>query len=272
VDWSVVLTSPEYGSTIGWNLIRGRDFSRDRISDTTSMILNRAAAEYVGLERAVGETMRWGGEAFEIIGVVDNMVVTSPYAEPSPSIFVANRYEQNIVMFRLNPEKAASESLAKIESVYKRYSPENSFDYEFTDAAYARKFGNEERVGTLATTLACLAVFISCLGIFGLSSFTAEQRTKEIGVRKVLGATTYDLWQMMSKDFVILVMISCVVAVPIAYTVLNSWLENFKYRMPVPLWTFFAATGATLLITLLTISWHTLNAAGSNPVKSLRTE
>lgn len=272
LDWSVTGVSADYGATIGWNIIDGRDFERDRVSDTTAMILNRAAAEYVGLDKAVGETIRWGGDPYEIIGIVDNMIITSPYAEPTPNIYVRSRDIENVIMFKLNPEKAATASLSKIETIYKKYHTEGGFDYEFVDVAYARKFGNEERVGTLATTLACLAIFISCLGIFGLSSFTAERRTKEIGVRKVLGATTYEVWRMMSKDFVLLVMISCVVAVPIAYLILTSWLENFKYHMSVPMWTFFAATGATLLITLLTVSWHTLNAAGLNPVKSLRSE
>jgi putative ABC transport system permease protein len=272
VDFAVTGASAEFGETVGWHIIMGRDFSRDRLSDSSAMILNKAALQLMGLTDPVGEIIRWAGEPFEIVGVIDNMIVQSPYAEPGPGIYLMASDDQNMLLFRLNPERSASESLATIESVYKKYNPEGSFDYEFTDVSYARKFGNEERVGTLATTLACLAIFISCLGIFGLSSFTAERRTKEIGVRKVLGATTFDLWRMMSKDFVLLVAMSCVIAVPIAYIVLNNWLENFKYHMSVPLWTFFAATGATLMITLITVSWHTFNAAGSNPVKSLRIE
>jgi putative ABC transport system permease protein len=183
-----------------------------------------------------------------------------------------SRNNQNFLLFKLNPEKPAKESLALIEPLYKKYNPDHGFNYEFSDVAYSRKFGNEERVGTLATTFACLAIFISCLGIFGLSSFTAEQRIKEIGVRKVLGASMYDLWSMMSKDFVVLTVISCTIAIPIAWFLLTDWLENFSYHMGVPVWTFVAATVVTLLITLLTVSWHTLNAANSNPVRSLRTE
>lgn len=272
VDWGTSACSPEYGATIGWNVIKGRDFSRDRVSDSSAMILNRAAAEYVGLDRAVGETMRWADQPYEIIGVVDNMITNSPYGEPGPNIYILSKDPLPIVILRLNPAKPTSESLSQIELLYKKYAGESNFDFEFNDVAYARKFGNEERVGTLATTVACLAIFISCLGIFGLSSFTAELRTKEIGVRKVLGATLYDLWQMMSKDFVLLVLISCIAAVPIAYFVLNGWLENFKYHMSIPVWTFAAATVSTLLITLLTVSWHTLSAAGANPVKSLRAD
>lgn len=272
VDFPFYSISSDYGKTIGWNVIQGRDFSRDRLSDSTAMILNRAAAEYMGFKDPVGETVIWSGDKFEVVGVVENIITRSPYAEITPTIFVMASDVQNYLVFRLNPDKPAKESLALIEPLYKKYSPNNDFNFEFTDVAYARKFGNEERVGTLATTFACLAIFISCLGIFGLSSFTAEQRTKEIGVRKVLGASTYDLWRMMSRDFVLLAIISCAIAVPIAYFLLTDWLENFSYRMGVPLWTFIAATGATLLITLFTVSWHTLNAAVANPVKSLRTE
>jgi putative ABC transport system permease protein len=272
VDFPFFPVSPDYGKTIDWNVVDGRDFSRDRLSDSTGMILNRAAANIMGFKNPVGETIRWGGDSYEVIGVVDNLVIYSPYAEPVPSVYVMTKNRENVLIFKLNPEKSAAESLAAIESISKRYNSEHDFSYEFNDVAYARKFGNEERVGTLSTTLACLAIFISCLGIFGLSSFTAEQRTKEIGVRKVLGASIYDLWTMMSKDFVLLAVISCMIAVPVAYVLLTDWLENFSYHMGVPLWTFVAATGVTLLITLFTVSWHTLNAAGANPVKSLRVE
>lgn len=272
VDFPFYSISTDYGKTIGWNIVQGRDFSRERLSDSSAMILNKAAADYMGFKDPVGETVIWGGDKYDVVGVVENMIIRSPYAEVTPTIFVLASDVQNFLVFRLNPGMPAKESLALIEPLYKKYNPDHDFNYEFSDVAYARKFGNEERVGTLATTFACLAIFISCLGIFGLSSFTAEQRTKEIGVRKVLGASTYDLWRMMSKDFVVLTIISCSIAIPIAYFLLTDWLENFSYRMGVPLWTFIASTGATLLITLFTVSWHTLHAAGANPVKSLRTE
>ncbi|HMJ70397.1 MAG TPA: FtsX-like permease family protein [Cyclobacteriaceae bacterium] len=272
VDFPFTAISPEYGKTVGWTLIKGRDFSRERVADSSAMILNKAAADYMGFKEPIGEIVRWAGTPFEVVGVVDNLITSSPYAEPSPAVYTVADDQANFVIFRLNPDLPTKESLTTIEPLYKKYNPNADSNYEFTDVVYAKKFGNEERVGTLATTFACLAIFISCLGIFGLSSFTAEQRTKEIGVRKVLGASTYDLWQMMSKDFVVLAVISCAIAVPIAYFLLNDWLENFAYHMGVPIWTFVAATVVTLLITILTVSWHTLNAAGTNPVKSLRTE
>jgi putative ABC transport system permease protein len=272
VDFPFFTVSDDYGKTIGWNMAKGRDFDINRRSDSSAMIINQAAADYMGFKDPIGQTIRWSGRTFELIGVVDNMVITSPYGKAAPMVYVTDKGLQNVVMLRLNPKMSPKQSLALIEPTYKRYVPERNFDYRFTDLAFAEKFGNEERIGTLASTLACLAIFISCLGIFGLSSFTAEQRTKEIGVRKVLGASIFDLWTMMSKDFVVLAILSCLIAMPIAYLLLNDWLESFSYRMGVPVWTFVAATAVTLLITLFTVSWHTLAAAGSNPVKSLRVE
>jgi putative ABC transport system permease protein len=272
VDFPFFTVTSDYGKTIGWSVAKGRDFDINRKSDSSTMILNQAAADYMGFKDPIGQTVRWSGKPYELIGVVDNLVVNSPYEKAQPMVYVTGNDMQNATMLRLNPKRSPKESLALIEPVYKKYIPERNFDYQFSDLAFAEKFGNEERIGTLASTLACLAIFISCLGIFGLSSFTAEQRTKEIGVRKVLGASMYDLWSMMSRDFVVLAVLSCIIATPIAYLLLNDWLESFSYRMGVPVWTFGAATGLTLLITLFTVSWHTLAAAGSNPVKSLRVE
>jgi len=167
---------------------------------------------------------------------------------------------------------SAGEALSKIETVFKKFNPAQPFDYQFVDEAYAKKFDNEERIGKLATFFAILAIFISCLGIFGLASFIAEQRTKEIGIRKVLGASVTNLWQMLSKDFVILVVISCVIAAPIAYYFLEEWLQKYTYRTEISWWIFVVAGVGALLITLLTVSFQAIKAALMNPVKSLRSE
>jgi putative ABC transport system permease protein len=272
VDFPTYGVSHDYGETIGWEIKGGRDFSRDRLSDSTALILNESAVAYMGLKNPIGETIRWGGQAFEVIGVIRDIVVRSPYEPVSPTFYFLSTSEENFLLMRINPASATTAALDKIETVCKKYNADVPFTYEFTDEAYARKFGNEERVGTLATIFATLAILISCLGIFGLSSFMAEQRTKEIGVRKVLGASLFDLWRLMSKDFVLLVLISCVIAVPTAYTILSSWLKNFQYRLGIPWWTFLLATVGTLFITMLTVSWHTISVARVNPVKSLRAE
>ncbi|MEJ0106110.1 MAG: FtsX-like permease family protein [Bacteroidota bacterium] len=172
----------------------------------------------------------------------------------------------------MNPSVSAKTALAAIETVYKKYNAEDPFEYRFADEEYAKKFSNEERVGKLAGFFTILAIFISCLGLFGMASFMAEQRTKEIGVRKVLGASVFALWSLLSKEFVVLVSISLFLSVPVAYYFMHSWLQNYQYRTTISVWIFVAAGSAALIITLLTVSFQSIKAARMNPVKSLRTE
>jgi putative ABC transport system permease protein len=272
VDFQRVGISHDYGKTIGWEIVQGRDFSRDLATDSSALIINESAMRYMQLENPIGATIRWFQQPYRVVGVVADVLVRSPYQPVAPMLFVLTADDRNVVLLRIDPRSSASGAIAKIESVFKKYSPDKPFNYQFTDEVYARKFGNEERVGKLAGIFTSLAIFISCLGIFGLSSFVAERRTKEIGVRKVMGASVFDLWRLISREFVVLVIFSCVIAIPIAYQVLSSWLEGYEYHIDIPLWIFFAAAVGTLLITLITVSWHTVNAARVNPVKSLRTE
>jgi putative ABC transport system permease protein len=150
--------------------------------------------------------------------------------------------------------------------------PSAPFEYKFADEEYARKFASEERTGKLASIFAALAIFISCLGLFGLASFVAEQRTKEIGIRKVLGATVINLWRMLSKDFVALVLIACALSVPLSYYLMDEWLQKYPYRITLTVWTFLITCIAALTITLFTVSFQAIRAAISNPVRSLRSE
>ena len=173
---------------------------------------------------------------------------------------------------KINPLASAGKALGKIEAVFKKYNPAQPFDYQFVDAEYAKKFGNEQRIGKLASFFAILAIFISCLGLFGMASFVAEQRTKEIGVRKVLGASVSELWLLLSKDFMFLVLISCVIASPIAFYFLQDWLLQYEYRITMGPWIFIGSAIIAILITLATISFQAIKAALANPVKSLRSE
>jgi ABC-type antimicrobial peptide transport system permease subunit len=173
---------------------------------------------------------------------------------------------------RIKPGIPMREGLAKIAPVFKKYNPGSPFVYKFVDNEYAAKFSNEERVGNLATIFAILAIFISCLGLYGLASFVAEQRTKEIGIRKVMGASVFNLWKMLSKDFVGLVVISCAIAIPLAWYLLDQWLQHYEYRTQLSWWIFAAATIGALLITLMTVSYQAFRAAVMNPIKSLRAE
>ena len=178
----------------------------------------------------------------------------------------------NVLNIKMTPGASVNGSLKKIEQVYKQYNPGQPFEYKFVDEEYARKFDVEERVGKLASFFAVLAIFISCLGIFGMASFMAEQRIKEIGVRKILGASVFNLWQLLSRDFVLLVIISLLIASPLALYFMHQWLQNYDYRSNISWWIFAVAGIGSLLVTILTVSFQAIKAATANPVKSLKQE
>ncbi|MGA0557902.1 ABC transporter permease [Larkinella sp. VNQ87] len=262
----------EFGKMIDWQLKEGRDFSKAFTTDSTGFILNEAAVAYMGLRNPVGETIKWGDDSYKVIGVVKDLITQSPYNPVKQTIFVLNYKRVSLLTLKINPAANAHDALDKIESVYKKYDADNPFTYRFVDQEYAKKFGDEERVGKLAFFFAILAIFISCLGLFGLASFVAEQRTKEIGVRKVLGASVLNLWGLLSKEFVVLVVIAFGIATPIAWYFLTNWLQKYDYRTDISWWIFAASGAGALLITLLTVSFQSIKAALMNPVTSLRSE
>ena len=262
----------DYGKTMGWTVVEGRDFSRRFPSDSGSLILNETAAKRIGFANPVGEMIRWDGKPHRITGVVKDMVMESPYQPVQPCLFVLDYEWDNFITVRLKPGLSTRDALARIEPVFKMYNPASPFDYKFVDDEYAKKFGDEERISALASVFAVLAIFISCLGLFGLASFMAEARTKEIGVRKVLGASVLNLWGLLSKDFVVLVLIAFFIATPIAYYFLSNWLQKYEYRTELSWWIFAVSGVGVLVITLLTVSFQSVKAALMNPVKSLRSE
>lgn len=272
VDFPNNGVTPEYGKTVGWQFKEGRDFSREFLTDSATFIINESAAKFMGLQHPVNEILTWDKKPFRIIGVIKDMVVQSPYQPVRPSLFFLSREQENVITLKLNPNTSTKDALAKIEAVFRKYNPASPFEYKFVDEDFARKFGDEERIGKLASFFAILAVFISCLGLFGLASFVAEQRTKEIGVRKVLGASLFDLWTLLSKDFVTLVLIALVIATPVAYFFMRNWINDYPYRTNISWWIFAAASFRALFITLLTVSYQAIKAALANPVRSLRTE
>ncbi|HEX5153770.1 MAG TPA: ABC transporter permease [Parafilimonas sp.] len=263
----------DFGKTIGWQIKEGRDFSKDFATDSTAMILNEAAVKQVAMKKdIVGQTIRFNDKNFTVIGVIKDMVMESPYSPIQPTVFFYDPDWANVITVAMKPGRPVTSSLSKIEAVFKKYNPSAPFDYTFNDEEYARKFADEQRVGNLATFFTILAIFISCLGLFGLASFVAEQRKKEIGVRKVLGASVYNVWQMLSKEFVLLVIISCIIAIPLAWYYLNHWLEQYDYKTGISVWIFVMSGLGALSITLITVSFQAIRAAVANPVKSLRTE
>jgi putative ABC transport system permease protein len=272
VDFPNTGVTYEYGKVIGWQIKEGRDFSRDFATDSAAFILNESAVKFIGLKEPVGKTIIWDDRPFTVIGVVKDMLVESAYQPIRASMYHCTRDEGNILVMKINPALSANDALSKIENIFKKYDPASAFEFKFVDEDFAQKFGDEERIGKLASVFAILAVFISCLGLFGLASFVAEQRTKEIGIRKVVGATVFNLWQLLSKDFVLLVIIACVIAAPLAWFGMHKWLQQYDYRAAISWWIFGAAIAGALVITILTVSFQAIKAALSNPIKSLRTE
>ena len=271
--FAAIRVTHDYGKTAGWEVIEGRNFSRDYASDSTAFILNKTAVEYMGLEDPIGKMVAWGekesARKFQIVGVINDMLMQSPFQAIQPTIYSIGKGGMDCMTMKLNPNKSTEESLALIEGVFKELLPAMPFDYRFADQEHGQKFAAEERIGSLSSIFAVLAVFISCLGLFGLVLFVAEQRTKEIGIRKVLGASIFNIWKMISRDFVVLVFLSCFLAVPIAYYILSSWLQGFEYRTNLDWWVFAVAGCGALFITLLTVSYQAIKSATMNPVKSL---
>lgn len=264
--------SHEYGKTIGWQILQGRDFSKEFSLDTASIIINESALKLMAFKNPLDEIVNASGKVYKVVGVVKDMVRESPFRPVSPSFFMVSTRTVNVIQVKLAPGMDTPDALAKAETIFRKHNPDSPFVYNFVDEVYGKKFGEEERIGTLALFFTILAVLISCLGLFGLASFVAEQRTKEIGVRKVLGASVANIWALLSKDFLLLVLISLFVASPISYYFMNKWIMNYDYRAGISWWIFALAGVGALLITLLTVSFQAIKAALMNPVKSLKSE
>ena len=271
-SFALTAVTPEYGKTVGWQFVAGRDFSRKFATDNKGIILNEAALGYMGLRDPIGKTIKWNNNSFTVIGVIKDMVKGSPYGTVKQGLFFMVPDIGPQITVRLNPQLSAAKALSAIEPVFRRLNPSAPFDYTFVDDEYSHLFAAEQRIGTLSGVFAVLAVLISCLGIFGLASFVAEQRAKEIGIRKVLGASVYSIWRLLTRDFVTIVLIAAVIAIPIAYYAAHNWLQGYEYRTQLSWWIFGATGVVVLLITLLTVSAHVIKAALANPVRSLRSE
>jgi ABC-type antimicrobial peptide transport system permease subunit len=271
-SFALMAVTADFGKTVGWQFVAGRDFSTRFASDPAAVIVNETALQYMGLKDPVGQTIRWNDKPYRLAGVIKDMITQSPYEPVQQAVYFLVPNVTPYIVVKMNPALSTSHAIGKIESVFKKHNPSGLFEYTFVDEAYGRKFATEQRIGQLTTIFAVLAIFISCLGIFGLASFVAEQRTKEIGVRKVLGASVFNVWQLLSKEFILLVVMAFFIAVPLAYYYMNNWLQEYTYRTHISWW-IFAITGAgAMAITLLTVSYQSIKAALTNPVKSLRAE
>ena len=263
----------DFGKTIGWEIKEGRDFSKDFATDSSAMILNESAVKQVGMKQdIVGQIIDFNDKKYTVVGVVKDMIMESPYKPVTPTVFMFDPEHVSTVTVAIKQGVPVRDALSKIETVFKKYNPGAPFDYTFNDEDYAKKFADEQQIGKLATFFTILAIFISCLGLFGLASFVAEQRKKEIGVRKVLGASVFNLWRMLSKEFALLVIISCFIAIPLAWYYLNNWLQQYDYHTNISFWIFIFSGLGALIITLITVSFQAIKAALANPVDSLRSE
>jgi putative ABC transport system permease protein len=261
-----------YGKTVGWKVLAGRDFSEKFATDSLGLIINEAAMKLMGFSNPLNETVRLSGKEYQVIGVVADMIKFSPFDHVKPSLFTLNMPATNTINIRIASTVPVGTALAKMGTIFKKYNPASPFDYKFVDTEYATKFANEVKISKLAGFFAALAIFISCMGIFGLATYVAEQRTREIGLRKVLGASMGSVWQLMSKEFVVLVLISMFIAAPLAGYFMSSWLENYVYRTTIAWW-IFGLTGCLILfLTLVMISYQSIKVALMNPIKTLRAE
>jgi putative ABC transport system permease protein len=272
VLFTIMSGTEDHTKTIGLELIKGRDFLPDFKSDSTSVLLNETAAKLVGEKDVIGKVMSLFNTRYTVIGIVKDQVRSSPYSKVMPGMFMKDRNFQPVINIRIKPTVAISAAMGKIGDVFNKLNPAVPFESRFADELVAKSFETEILIGKLSTFFAFLAIFISCLGIFGLASFIAEQRTKEIGVRKVLGASVFNVWRLLSKDFIILVVISFIIAAPIAWYFMHDWLKGYEYHTPISWWVYVVTCAGAVLITLGTVSFQAIKAAIANPVKSLRTE
>ena len=266
-----IFVNADFGPTIGWNIVQGRDFSRDHLTDSSAAIVNETGARTLGFKDPIGKTIKHWGKSYTIIGVTKNMISNSPYYPVQPAIFMGDG-GHSVFTIRIKQGVPVRTALAAMEPVFKQFNPASPFFYSFLDDEYQKKFNTESRIGNLATVFSGLAMLISCLGLFGLASFVAEQRTKEIGIRKVLGARVTGLWALLSADFVKLVALSMLISMPVAYYCMDQWLQNYALHTSISVWIFVVAGLGLFFVTLATISYQAVRAALMNPVKSLRSE
>lgn len=273
VNIVTIYASDNYLKTTGMQLLAGRDFLTGNNQDTSSVLLNEAAVKRIGLKDPINQEISWNARQgkVRVIGIVKDAVMDSPFTPVMPAIF-SHRQWGTKVMYRLKANTDMHKDLERIGHLFNKYNPAYPFSYQFADNEYNQKFNLELLVGKLAGVFAGLAIFISCLGLFGLAAYVAEQRTKEIGIRKVLGATIIQVWLLITTDFILLVLISCFIASPVAYYFLHNWLQKYDYRISISPAVFILSAIMALIITLFTISFQAIKAALANPVKSLRSE
>ncbi|MGH2564248.1 MAG: FtsX-like permease family protein, partial [Ginsengibacter sp.] len=259
-----------YIPTLGMKLIAGRNFSKDFHTDSASTVINKALADKLGYKDPLGKRITNGGEHLTIIGVVDNFYYESIKQQVNPLCMVLGN-SNSIISIKVNAANMKS-ALASITGVWKTFLPNQTMRYDFLDQSYASMYADVQRMQYIFTGFSILAIIVACLGLFALAAFMAEQRSKEVGIRKVLGASVANVFALLTRNFLKLVCISLIIAVPLGWLLMNQWLQDYAYRIHIT-WDIFATAGvAVILVSLITICWQALKAAVANPVKSLRSE
>ena len=264
-------TDIDYTKTMGVKVTQGKDFTGTP-ADSSNMLINQAAVKAMQLKNPIGTQLRYGSNKYTVIGVTNDVVMESPFKPVDPMLVYFDPNNANAINIRLKDQVKPQQALKSIEPIFRKYDPAYPFDYKFVDEEFGRKFLTEELISKITNIFAGLAIFICCIGLAGLASFTIEKRVREIGIRKVMGATLQQLLMLISKDFLKLVLIAFVIATPLAWWFMNDWLEKYPYRINISIWLFIAVGLLILLLTLIVVSLNTMKAAISNPVKSLRTE
>lgn len=274
VSFTLFSSDADFAKTMNMQVIEGRDIDIYKYStDSTAVVINEKAKEAMHLKSAIGTIIKRDEADQHVVGVVKNFIIGSPYDNIDPMMILGPKHGwYNVIHYKLNPAHTTAANLDKIKSIFKKYNPDYPFDYRFVDDSYAQKFKETQRISTLATLFAGLTIFISCLGLLGLVMFIAETKTKEIGIRKVLGASVFNITTLLSKDFLRLVIISFIIAAPVAWFAMNKWLLNYTYRVSIQWYWFLLAGISAMIIAIATMSWQAIKAARANPVKSLKTE
>jgi len=269
VEMGVIQACGDYFKTMGMTMKEGREFE---VNDTTNVIFNEAAVSRLRLKDPVGQVVTINKRPFRVLGVVKDALMLSPFTAADPTMFAFSPEEQGNILYRLSARMGTQEAISRATAIFNKYNPAFPYKYAFADERYAAKFKLEVLIGKLAGLFAGLAIFISCLGLFGLAAYVAERRTKEIGIRKVLGASVGQVWMLLSKDFLLLVVISCVIASPLAFYFLRGWLAKYDYRIGIGAGVFIMAGIMAVVLTIVTISFQAIRAATESPVKKLRSE
>ena len=265
--------SPEYIETTGMQIKTGRNFSPNSLEDTSNVLITASFAKLLeNKTNALGQKIYIDDTSYNVIGVVEDYLFGDMYGSGEPVMFFNNKDRGNILHIKIKKDVDTNLAISKIENVMRTHNPTIPFDYSFVDEIFSDRFKDEQLLGELSQIFAILAILISCLGLFGLAAYTAEQRRKEIGVRKVLGASVSGIVKLLSKDFLKLVGISIVIAIPIAWYFMQDWLQDYAYRIEINWWVFLIAGITAILIAIVTVSFQAVKAAIANPVDSLKVE